>query len=202
MLGLVYLTSVACLIATSDVMHQLSLSRCSQSPPPSAGELILNPEETAQTHRLPCCVLANKSLNPQTGVFETSEQHRPSPPSVPAQTSVFCLWGSLLASVGHTHPERKPEASQSWSAASCICPGCLATLPRPQCGLRNTSTILIHGSLDNNQHRASWLAYSLSGAAAPTLNPDLGAFPPVTLRPCHLESLLPADKVHALHVPG
>ncbi|XP_028280534.1 protein CNPPD1 isoform X2 [Parambassis ranga] len=173
MLSLVYLTSVACLIATSAVMHQLSLSRCSQSLPPSAGELILNPEAPAQTHRLPCCVLANKSLNPQTGVFETSEQHRQSPP-----------------------------ASQSWSAGSFICPGYPATLPPPQCGLRNTSTILIHGSLDNNQHRASWLAYSLSGAVAPTLNSDLGGFPPVTLRPCHLESLLPADKVHALLVPG
>ncbi|XP_022063546.1 protein CNPPD1 [Acanthochromis polyacanthus] len=208
MLGLVYLTSVAGLIATSAVLHQLSLSRSGQSLLPLPGEINLghlqtshlNPEAPAATQRLPCCVLANKSLSRQVGAPGISQDHRQ--PSASTQTSVLCLWGSFLASMGHIHPETKSETSPHWSAASFICPGCLATLPPLQCGLRNTSALLIEGPLDNQQHRASWLSSSLLGSAEPDLNSHLAGFPPVQLRPCHLDSLLPVDKVQALLMPG
>lgn len=210
MLGLVYLTSVAGLIATSAVMHQLSLSRNGQSLLPLPGEVSLahlqtsslSPEAPAAAQRLPCCVLANKSVNRQTGAPGVSQDHRQ--PLASTQTSILCLWGSFLASMGHIHPETKSEmeTSQPWSAASFICPGCLATLPPLQCGLRNTSALLIQGPLDNHQHRASWLSSSLLGTAGPSLNSHLGEFPPVQLRPCHLDSLLPVDRVQALIMPG
>ncbi|XP_069022561.1 protein CNPPD1 [Embiotoca jacksoni] len=209
MLGLVYLTSVAGLIATSAVMHQLSLSRSDQPLLPLPGEISvahlqtssLNPEAPAPAHRLPCCVPANKSLNLQTDSLGINQQHRQSPPPTSAQTSVLCLWGSLLASMGHIHPEPKSEM-EPWSAASFICPGCLATLPPLQCELKNTSALLVHGPLVHHQHHASWLSSSFLGAAEPNLNSPLEAFPPVQLRRCHPESMLPVDKVRALLMPG
>lgn len=210
MLGLVYLTSVAGLIATSAVIHQLSLSRSGQSLLPLPAEInlghlqtsSLNPEAPAATQRLPCCVLANKSLSRQIGAPGISPDQRQ--PSASTQTSILCLWGSFLASMGHIHPETKSETETSphWSAASFICPGCLATLPPLQCGLRNTSALLIQGPLDNHQHRASWLSSGLLGAPEPGLNSHLGGFPPVQLRPCHLDALLPVDKAQALLMPG
>ncbi|XP_044043985.1 protein CNPPD1 isoform X2 [Siniperca chuatsi] len=211
MLGLVYLTSVAGLIATSAVLHQLSLSRSGQSllPPPDEISLPhlptfnLNSEAPSAAQRLPCFVLANKSQNHQTSALGIGQQHTQSPPSASSQTSILCLWGSLLASMGHIHPETNSEmeAPQTWSPAA-FCPGCLASLPPLQCGLRNTSTLFTHGPLDNHQHHAPWLAPSLLGGAQPSLNSRLGVFPPVQLGPCHPKSMLPVDKAQPLLMPG
>ncbi|XP_053170745.1 protein CNPPD1 [Scomber japonicus] len=212
MLGLVYLTSVAGLIATSAVMHQLSLSRTGHSliPPPadiSPAQLQtsnLNPQAPTEAHRVPCCVLANKSLNRQTVALGIGPDHRQNPPTASSQTSILCLWGSLLASMGHIHPETKSEmeSPQTWSTASFFCPGCLASFPPLQCKLRNTSTPFVHGPLGNHQHHAPWLASSLFEGADRSLNSRLGVFPPVKLGPCHPESLLPVDKTQALLMPG
>ncbi|XP_029941809.1 protein CNPPD1-like [Salarias fasciatus] len=187
MLGLVYLTSVAGLIASSAVVHQLSLSRSGHSlltrDPPLAPLHTPAVHEDAAAHRLPCCVLANKSVNRQT---ESGRRRGPSPPPAPAHSSVLCLWGSLLASVGHIHPETQP-----WSAASFICPGCLAALPSLQCQLRNASALPVHGPPDHPPP-SGWSAQLLP-AAEPGLKRAL---------PCQLESLLPVDKLQALLVPG
>lgn len=213
MLGLVYLTSVAGLIATSAVLHQLSLSRSGQSLLPVPADISpaqletsnLNPEAPPAAQRLPCCILANKSLNRQTSALGISQDQRQNPPSASSQTSILCLWGSLLASMGHIHPETKSEMEgpQTWSTASFFCPGCLAFLPPLQCGLRNTSTPFAHGPLDNHQRHAAWPASSLFEGADRSLNSRLGGvFPPVKLGPCHPESLLPVDKTQALLMPG
>eukprot|EP00064_Thunnus_orientalis_P023101 superscaffoldBa00008414_g23329 len=213
MLGLVYLTSVAGLIATSAVLHQLSLSRSGQSLLPVPADMSpaqletsnLNPEAPPAAQRLPCCILANKSLNRQTSALGISQDQRQNPPSASSQTSILCLWGSLLASMGHIHPETKSEmeSPQTWSTASFFCPGCLAFLPPLQCGLRNTSTPFAHGPLDNHQRHAAWPASSLFEGADRSLNSRLGGvFPPVKLGPCHPESLLPVDKTQALLMPG
>ncbi|KAG7241003.1 hypothetical protein INR49_026033 [Caranx melampygus] len=61
------------------------------------------------------------------------------------------------------------DASNTWSAASFFCPGCLATLPPLQCGLRNTSEFISHVSPGNHQHHAPWLASSLLGATEPIM---------------------------------
>ncbi|XP_035533589.1 protein CNPPD1 [Morone saxatilis] len=210
MLGLVYLTSVAGLIATSAVLHQLSLSRSGQPLLPAPAEISpahlqtpnLNSEAPSAAQRLPCCVLANKSLNRQTGALGIDQHHAQSPPSASSQTSVLCLWGSLLASMGHIHPEtNEKESPQTWSPASFFCPGCLATLPPLQCGLRNTSSLSTQGPL-YHQHHAPWLASSLLGGPEPSLNSRLGVLPPVQLAPCHPESMLPVNKAQALLMPG
>jgi len=212
MLGLVYLTSVAGLIATSAVLQQLSLSRSGQSLLPVPADISpaqlqtsnLNPEAPPAAQRLPCCILANKSLNRQTGALGIGQDQRQNPPSASPQTSILCLWGSLLASMGHIHPETKSEmeSPQTWSTASFFCPGCLASLPPLQCRLRNTSTPFAHGPLDNHQRHAAWPASSLFEGADRSLNSRLGVFPPVKLGPCHPESLLPVDKTQALLMPG
>ena len=212
MLGLVYLTSVAGLIATSAVLQQLSLSRTGQSPltPPAESSpahlqtSILNPEAPAANKRPPCFVLANNSLNHQSNALGIGQHHRHSLPSASSKTSVLCLWGSLLASMGHIHPETKSdmETSQTWSAASFFCPGCLATLPPLQCGLKNTSTLFSHSPPDTHQHQKPWLASTLLGATEQGLNSRLGVFPPLQLGPCHPETVLPVEKARALLMPG
>ncbi|KAI3365945.1 hypothetical protein L3Q82_009777, partial [Scortum barcoo] len=211
MLGLVYLTSVAGLIATSAVLHQLSLSRGSQSllAPPSEirpahlQTSSLNPEVPSAAQRPPCCVLANKSLNRHTGTLGIGQPHSQGPPLASSQTSILCLWGSLLASMGHIHPEPdEMEAPQTRSPASFFCPGCLASLPPLQCSLRNASTLSPHAPLDNHQRHALLLASSFLGGEGPSLNSRLGVFPPVQLGPCHPKSMLPVDKAQALVMPG
>ncbi|XP_029305364.1 LOW QUALITY PROTEIN: protein CNPPD1 [Cottoperca gobio] len=212
MLGLVYLTSVAGLIGTSAVLQQLSLSKSGQSLLPTPAEtsptLLQNSDLIAEApsaaRRLPCCVLANKSLNRQTGSLGIDQDQIQSPPSASSQTSVLCLWGSLLASMGHIHPETDSdmEAPQTWSPVSFFCPGCLASLPPLECGLRNASTLFTHGPLHNHQHHAPWLASSLLGGAEPGLNSRLGVFPPIQMGPCHPETMLPVDKAQALLMPG
>lgn len=205
MLGLVYLTSVAGLIATSAVLHQLSLSRSGQSLLPPPAEISpdlqasnLNAEAPPAAPRLPCCIMANKSLNHPTRALGIGQEQIQSPPPAYSQTSILCLWGSLLTSMGHIHPETdSEETAQIWSPVSYFCPGCLGSLPLLQCGLRNTSTVFARGPNHNHQHHAQWL-----GRAEPGLDSHLGGFPPIQLGPCHPDSMLPVDKAHALLMPG
>lgn len=202
MLGLVYLTSVAGLIATSAVLHQLSLSRCGQTllPPPTeiSTARLQTPDAPSAAQRPPCCVLANESLNGRT--IGSDRRRAQSLPSASSQTSLLCLWGSLLASVGHPESNSEKEASPTRSPAASFCPGWLASLPPLQCGLRNSSTLLANGALGN--HRVPWLASGLIGGAGPGLNSRLQVFPPVQLGPCHPDSLLPINKGQALLMPG
>ncbi|XP_030011209.1 protein CNPPD1 [Sphaeramia orbicularis] len=209
MIGLVYLTSVAGLIATSTVLHQLSLARSGQSLLLPQVEISsahlqtsnMNPETPAAVH--PCCVLANKSLNRQTGAHGMSQQYRQDPPSSSSQTSLLCVWGSLLASMGHIHPLSENEAPQSWSAVSLFCPGCLATLPPLQCGLKNTSSSRsTHEHFVKDQRHVPWLSSRVLGGVEPALNSPLGVFAPVQLGCCHPESILPVNKAQALLMPG
>lgn len=210
MLGLVYLTSVAGLIATSAVLHQLSQSRCGHTllpplAPVSTDHLHtsnLNSEAPPAAQNLHCCILANKSLNCHTRSLEVNQSHR-SPSSV-SQTSLLCLWGSLLASMGHIHPETDSdmEAAHTWSPASFLCPGCLALLPSLQCRHQNTSALVAHASFDNHHHRAPRLAPSLHSGVEPSLNSRLWVFAPVQMGPCHPDSLLHMNKAQALLMPG
>uniref|UniRef100_A0A1A8CSH0 Protein CNPPD1 n=1 Tax=Nothobranchius kadleci TaxID=1051664 RepID=A0A1A8CSH0_NOTKA len=198
MLGLVYLTSVAGLIATSAVLQQLDLSRGDQSIVLPSEEICfshiptsnLSPEAAVAAARRPsCCVLSNKS---QTGSL--------TPAPVSAQTSVFF---SLLASVVYKRPEQNPkmESTKSWSASSVVCPGCLGTPPHLQCLLRNTSTLHSNVPFKNHLQLLS-LPSGVFGAAELSPNSPFGLFAPLNLHSCCPEFLLPGDKYQALLVPG
>ncbi|XP_028322659.1 protein CNPPD1 [Gouania willdenowi] len=190
MLSLVYLTSVAGLIATSAIVHQLSVSRSFtlQTPP---GEVGLAQLDTANlnaaalpSQRLPHCDLANKSVNPRAS---ESQRHHP-PLAQVSESSGSCLWDSFLASVAHIYPETSSEAEGSLSVL--------------QCGPSNTSALLLHRSIVDNHRSSSWLLSSIPTAAEAILNSDIGSFGPVPLPPCLLDSILPHDKAQALLMPG
>lgn len=205
MLGLVYLTGVAGLIATSAVLHQLSLSRSGHTPLPPPADIRTthfqpsgpNAEVLSAAQRLPCCILANKSLNCRSRPLITDQQHVQSPPPASSLTSLLCTWGSLLSSMGHVQPETDSdtEATQTRSPASYLCPGCLALLPSLQCKHRNTSALPPHGPFDSQQSHAPWMASNLLGGAEPSVNSHPWLFPPVQLGPCHPDS-------QALVMPG
>ncbi|XP_061916253.1 protein CNPPD1 [Entelurus aequoreus] len=189
MLGFLYLTSVAGLIASSTVLHQLSLF-------PSGHTLLPRPtnvspahfrttEAPATLHHLPCCTPTNESLNGHTKVLGVTRPHSPDSVQATSKTSIVYLWSSLLTSVGSTCPEIESD-----STASTFCRGCHSSLPQPECLLRNGSTVFTH--------HASWLtSIFLEGA-----NSNLAMFPPVQLELCHPQLLLLVDKTQALLMPG
>lgn len=208
MLSLVYLTGVAGLIATSAVLHHIPLSRCSQTLLPPTSEVApaplqtsdLNPEAPPVAQHLPCCVLANC----QTTSLGPDQYHTQNVPSASSQTSLLYLWSSLLASVGHIHPETDSEmdASQMGSPASFSCPSRLAPRPPFHCAFRNVSVLPTHSPLDNQQRHAPWLASTPPGGMEPSMNSCVQVIPPIQLKPCHADSLLPIDKAQALLMPG
>ncbi|KAF6725103.1 Protein CNPPD1 [Oryzias melastigma] len=173
MLGLVYLTSVAGLMASSAVLHQLSLSRTHQSPLPLPDEIPLLPPPAVRpetpTRRLPCCLLANKSLNRPSGGLHGQPG-----------TSVARLWGSLLASAARGLPDM-----ESWQS----CSGFLSGL-----GFQNSS--VPHGPLNNPQHLSRFFPPQTR------LDSGLGGFPSAPWRPAFPDCDSSVSKIHALLMPA
>lgn len=173
LIGLVYLTTVAALIGASAVLHVLSLSQDASllavQIPSRHVHMSAVQVGPSPAHR--CCAAANKSLNraktpPQT----TPNQRNP----------LLCLWGSLLSSIGHFHPD-------SDKSSSFFCPGCLAKSPKFHCGLNNSSSSFSHPGFGNIPEKIS----SVLGKVEPPL-------PEVKFGCCHPEAIL--NK--ALLVPG
>ncbi|XP_075873030.1 protein CNPPD1 [Nelusetta ayraudi] len=203
MLGLIYLTGVAGLIATSAVLHQLGQSRCGPplTPPLTdvghahrlpADTSRLNPEAPPSAQDLRRCVLTNQSLSCRTDSVDAGQSRRS--PSPVSQTSLLCLWGSLLASVGGGRPEADAESEAEQRSR---CPASyLASLPSPQCQNGNTSASA------RPQHLAPRLTASLYGGVEQSLNSCLRVFSPLRLGLCRPESLLHVDKGQALLMPG
>ncbi|XP_072306217.1 protein CNPPD1 [Eucyclogobius newberryi] len=178
LIGLVYLTAVAGLIASSAVLHTLSLQRdLALLLAPLAP---LNPSHNLHIPMvqlaLPlsghsCCVLANNSLErPETAPQTTSQE----------PSSLVCLWGSILSSMGHFHP----EPDKSWFY---FCPGCLAKFPKFQCGLKNSS----FSDLGGLQSSENAFGSDVLGRVDPLL-------PEVKFGCCHPDAIL--NK--ALLIPG
>ncbi|KAJ0062566.1 hypothetical protein NL108_017107 [Boleophthalmus pectinirostris] len=179
LLGLVYLTAVAGLFASAAVLHTLSLHRdlsvlrplapLSPAHGPAHGPAAVPAAPPPPGHH-PCCVLANRTpplSPPQT------------PP--PEPSPLLCLWGSLLASLGHFHPG--PDSSWSY-----MCPGCLARSQRLQCqGLKNSSV--------SDPGRAKYPQKSLAATVLKTVETP---FPQIKFGCCHPDAIL--NK--ALLVPG
>ncbi|KAG7248598.1 hypothetical protein CRUP_004205 [Coryphaenoides rupestris] len=220
MLGLVYLTSVASLLATDAALHQLSLPHDghphplgpppapigppTQLPAPGTSPVPVDPP-APPARRAPCCFHGNGSRPDPASPTTATTTLPPAPlPAAPVQTSMLCLWGSLLASLGHIHPE--PNPPRPWSAAALFCPGCLASHPTLQCS-RNTSTTTApvaatdehppprsHG---NHRHGTSgpWLGSVLAGV-------NSGSSPPLRVTASHPRSILPLDKAQAILMTG
>lgn len=147
MLGLFYLTSVAGLIATSAVLQQLSLSSYGRSEllPPADINLAhpqngnLSPEASSAAQHLPCCIMKNKSLNCQTRSPATARVQTPTWAS--SHPSYSCVWGSLLASLGHVYRESNSNMEVRGAPTSKSCPDCLKPFRPRHCGLGNNSAL-------------------------------------------------------------
>lgn len=203
MLGLAYLTGVAGLIATSAVLHQLGQPKCGPPltpalidvgqvhPLPDAVTSRINSRAPPSAQDLHCCTLTNESLSCQTGSVDSSQLCRS--PLLVSQTSLLCLWGSLLASVGgaRSGADLDTECEDAWSPTSY-----LASHPSPHCKNRNTSV------LGRPPHVAPGPTPSLHGGAEQNLNSCLSVFSPLQLGLCRTESLLHVDSGQALLMPS
>ncbi|XP_077407703.1 protein CNPPD1 [Vanacampus margaritifer] len=190
MLGFLYLTSVAGLIATSTVLHQLSLCPSGQTllrPPGQVTPAVPNPDAPVQAQRLPCCTLSNESLNRHTNVHGATSLH------ATPQTSILCLRGLLLTSVGSIQLET-PLKSPETQSTSAFRPGCRGSLSLSECVLRNASSAFTS--------HASWLASILIAGAEASEIDHLKAFPLGRLGSCHPKFMLPVDKTQALLMAG
>ncbi|CAL8390041.1 unnamed protein product [Boreogadus saida] len=213
MLGLVYLTGVAGLLATDAALHHLSLPR--DAPPPLGPQLAPTQDPSAagatppapDARPPPCCFPGNESLG-----------DRPAPAPVP--TSVLCLWGSLLATLGHAPPERDPRQRdpphRGWSsaaAASLSRPGCPASRPTPRCGRNASATPLYDppprypGDRPHHANPGPWPGSVLpvgtsAAAAAMHSGSSLPPPPPLRMAASHPRSLLPLDKARAILMTG
>ncbi|XP_029516046.1 protein CNPPD1-like [Oncorhynchus nerka] len=213
MLGLVYLTSVAGLIATSlprsnqplSPVSQVHLPSSSLSPPPPLG-LLPVPETPSPASDLPrCCVLGNDSHKRRPGTLHTHDNHG-SPTT--SQTSILCLWGSLLTSLSHTDPHPQPDTEPALSASSLHYPGCPVTvgsLPPGsiQCGPSNTSAPLLEPGTPGHPAEP-WLASAplLYGAIPMLLDSRLTGMATLRVGPCCPQFMLPIEKAQSLLMPS
>ncbi|KAJ8004209.1 hypothetical protein DPEC_G00156410 [Dallia pectoralis] len=217
-LGLMYLTSVAGLIATSTVIQQLNTQRSSQplapvSPvhlpssslsPPTPGPVVV-PETLSLAQSLPrCCVLVNDSRNRQLGTIHTSNDHDAVMPNL-YQNSVMCMWGSLVISLGHTEPHQ-PDAKPSSSATSLFTSGRRETVRGVDpgsilCGTRNTSAALrqpVHPVPP-----ASWMATAPLYRVAPVLlDSHLTGISSLPIGTCCPQFVLPIENAQSLVMPS
>nr|XP_046179142.1 protein CNPPD1-like [Oncorhynchus gorbuscha] len=213
MLGLVYLTSVAGLIATSlprsnqplSPVSQVHLPSSSLSPPPPLG-LLPVPESPSPASDLPrCCVLGNDSHKRRPGTLHTHDNHG-SPTT--SQTSILCLWGSLLTSLSHTDPHPQPDTEPALSASSLHYPGCPVTVGSPppgsiQCSPSNTSAPLLEPGTPGHP-AAPWLAPAplLYGAIPMLLDSRLTGMATLRVGPCCPQFMLPIEKAQSLLMPS
>ncbi|XP_072513816.1 protein CNPPD1 [Salminus brasiliensis] len=206
MLGLIYLTSVAGLIAASAVVHQLSLTNATRSPlgPVDVMDpaLIQHSERISslQTHTTAaaaahprCCVLGNESQKPPAPDFQ-HQRHGPPSHSSHYQHSAFSVFGTLFSALASSSlsPDGQPQGCVD---PPFLCRGRLDLFSPLQCGSRNVSTDP-HPSSRHTWLPTPWLS--------PALASDGPLIPVAALqrRPCCPETALPFGKAPALLVPG
>ncbi|XP_043096541.1 protein CNPPD1 [Puntigrus tetrazona] len=190
-LGLLYLTSVAGLIASSTVIHQLgrlpNTSRTHSDPMKHASiespALLLPPRPTSSLH---CCVLTNDSSRPdQRGSTSSSYQDM-----------VLCLWGSVVSALSYSQASSDIQP-QDCLASEVICRGHMDGVP--QCAIaRNDSAPL--SSPWRARLAALWLEFAPFGESLIYSDPHFSSMPP--LRRCCPETTLPLGKSPSLLMPG
>ncbi|KAJ8255192.1 hypothetical protein GJAV_G00202060 [Gymnothorax javanicus] len=194
MLGLVYLTSVAGLIASSAVLHQL----CH---PNSHGSVCtVNFQTSGDPPGLPlgnigppsgrsCCILGNESQGRRIGTAPSSAGRSPS------STSALCLWSSLLASLSYSNP----ETAREHSTAAPFDSGYIQPFSSIRCGIANTSTT---PTLVSAKPSVPNLPESLHVLQPIIQDPHLSPNIPVNMWPCCSETLVPLGKAQSFLIPS
>ena len=110
MVGLLYLTSVASLIALSAVLHQLSTSSARTARTAHLPDTPLVP--ASSTGHSNCCVPDNESqdhLDPSTFASPfTIVSHTTAPTDAISPNLALCFWDSLLSSLAFSDPTVPP----------------------------------------------------------------------------------------------
>ncbi|XP_030635694.1 protein CNPPD1 [Chanos chanos] len=195
MLGLLYLTSVAGLIAASAVLHQITVPSNTIRPlvpmdtiglQSSARSLDLQPDmPSSAPASLPhCCVQGNDSERPRS----TLPDHDRGSTSTSSQNSVLFVWSSLFTALVHSEPTQ-PVSQQDCSDSVLLSPSCLDLYPPLQCTARNTSS----------PHHPPWYSCLVGPWLGPTLFSGMG---PLTRQPCGPQTSLPFGKAPALLLPS
>ncbi|XP_026881601.2 protein CNPPD1 [Electrophorus electricus] len=182
MLGLLYLTSVAGLIAASAVLQQLCLPHYSQSGlSPIEPALLMRPTPAHPR----CCVLVNGSQKPRLPM--EPDFHSPSSfPRSLSQSLAPSLWASLLLVLAPPDASRDERANPPFSCRPDYFPLCGA------------------GNVSNGRH-PPWYAWLV-----PTLLSDSPSLPHAPLIPvaalqrhtCCPEATLPFSKDPSLLIPS
>lgn len=207
MLGLLYLTSVAGLIAASAVVHQLSLPNATRAPlsqvniidpaliQPSGHISNIQSRTPAAASPPRCCVLGNESQKPRAPIAPDlhHQHHSPSSHSPHYQDSTFSVFGTLFSALSSSNLSPQIQL-QGCSDLPFFCCGRLDIFSPLQCVSRNIST----------EHQSSWYTW----LATPWLsNSMVSESPLITVatlqrRSCCPETALPFGKAPALLVPG
>uniref|UniRef100_A0A672LQB7 Protein CNPPD1 n=1 Tax=Sinocyclocheilus grahami TaxID=75366 RepID=A0A672LQB7_SINGR len=186
MLGLLYLTSVASLIASSAPMKHTSIHTPALLP-----ELL--PDTQQPTSNLHCCSLTNVSLKLWPSVVVPDQQGSTSS-SYP--NMVLCLWGSIVSAVSNSNPSLDIQP-QDCVVSEVIC----HTGGFPRCTIaRNGSALLTspwHARLS-----ALWLGLAPFSEDLIFSDPHLSSMPPFQRHPCCQETTLPFGKSPSLLMPG
>lgn len=210
MLGVLYLTSVASLIAISAVLHQLSTSSSSSTArvvhlpdPPLAPPL---PSSAGHPN---CCVPDSASQN-------QNQHHHPSvsspfpilsntrPASVLLPNSVLCFWDSLFSSLVLSDPALplQPDA-QATFPSFLNSAGCTGQHFPHQCGTALNASVANCGRWDPSALLGPWFPPPALLSGAPLAqNPHQSGSVSLTRQGCCPYTSLPFGKVPALLVPG
>ncbi|KTF85640.1 hypothetical protein cypCar_00035102 [Cyprinus carpio] len=205
MLGLLYLTSVAGLIASSAVIHQLGclpntshtyldpMKHTSIHTPALLPELL--PDTQQQTSNLHCCSLTNDSLKPRPSVVVPDQQCST---SSSYQNMVLCLSGSIISTLSYSNPSLDIQPQDCLvSEVICHC----HTRGFPQCAIaRNGSALL--SSPWYARLTALWLGLAPFSEDLIFSDPHLSSMPPFQRHPCCQETTLPFGKSPSLLMPG
>ncbi|XP_039504296.1 protein CNPPD1 [Pimephales promelas] len=205
MLGLLYLTSVAGLIASSAVIHQLSrlpntshtyldpIKHTSIQTPAVLPELML--DMPWPTSDLSCCVLTNDSMKPRPTVVP--EQQVPTSSSY--QDMVLCLWGSILSTLSYSNPSLDIQPQNDCLVSEVICHGHTGGFPQ-FAKARNGSTT--HSSPWYARLSAHWLGLGQFSIGLMFPDPHVSSMSPFQRHPCCPEATLPFGKLPSLLMPG
>ncbi|XP_073722338.1 protein CNPPD1 [Misgurnus anguillicaudatus] len=197
MLGLLYLTSVAGLIASSTVIHLLCrvpiANRTFYGPtehrsietPALLPSLV--PDSPNSTSDLPCCALTNDTLNPHINM-ETERHDFPSS----NQNTVICLWSSILAALAYPNPSSDIMLRDSKGF-------CQGFFPH-RCSGRNSTTT--DSSSWYTRLTAPWLEFAPTSDEPVFPDHHISSVSQFQRRPCCPETALPFGKSPSLLMPG
>ncbi|KAI7811202.1 protein CNPPD1 [Triplophysa rosa] len=199
MLGLLYLTSVAGLIASSTMIHLLtrlpSTSRTQlgfmeptsiETPALLPNLLLDTPNQTSDLRC--CCTLTNDSFNLHASV--TSEH--PGSTSL-SRNTVLCLWSSILSTLAYPNPSHNQQQDCFHSEGFCQ-----GFTPLQCCGRNNTTTDSSPWVL----HTVPWFGLAPVSEDLVFPDPHLSSTPTFKRHPCCRETTLPFGKSQSLLMPG